>query len=106
MLASRHEFDPRRDPAMNFDTLGSASIVFCPFLRGVNSTHPVNCLGHSSGLLAAVFVLPLNVPNVFALIPQFTTLRSNKERDSGIMGGGAACRGGETGGAHADDVEG
>ena len=36
--------------------------------------------GHSSGRLAAVFVLRLNVPNVFALIPQFTILRSNKER--------------------------
>ena len=36
--------------------------------------------GHSSGQLAAVFVLRLNVPNVFALIPQFIILRSNKER--------------------------
>ena len=36
--------------------------------------------GHSSGRLAAVFVLRLNVPHVFALIPQFTMLRSKKER--------------------------
>ena len=36
--------------------------------------------GHSSGRLASVFVLRLNVPNVFALIPKFTILRSNKER--------------------------
>ena len=36
--------------------------------------------GHSSGQLTAVFVLRLNVPNVFALIPQFTIWRSNKER--------------------------
>ena len=36
--------------------------------------------GHSSGRLGAVFVLRLNVPNAFALIPQFTILRYNKER--------------------------
>ena len=36
--------------------------------------------GHSSGRLAAVFALRLNVTNVFALLPQFTILRSNKER--------------------------
>ena len=35
--------------------------------------------GNSSGRLAAVFVLRPNVLNVFALIPQFTNLRSNKE---------------------------
>ena len=40
----------------------------------------IHRLGHSSGQLAAVFVLRLNVPDVFALIPQFTILRSNKER--------------------------
>ena len=40
----------------------------------------VNCLGHSSGRLVAVFVLRLNMPNVFALIPQFSVLSSNKER--------------------------
>ena len=32
------------------------------------------------GRLAAFFVLRLNVPNFFALIPQFTIFRSNKER--------------------------
>ena len=36
--------------------------------------------GQSSGRLAAVFVLRLNVPHVFALIPQFTILHSKKER--------------------------
>ena len=36
--------------------------------------------GRSSGRLAAVFDLRLNVPNVSALIPQFTILHSNKER--------------------------
>ena len=40
----------------------------------------IHRLGHSSGRLAAVFVLRLNVPNVFALIPQFVILRGNKER--------------------------
>ena len=34
MLASRREFDPRRNHAMNFDKRGSASIIFDPFLRG------------------------------------------------------------------------
>ena len=35
---------------------------------------------HSFGWLTAVFVLRLNVPNILALLPQFTILRSNKER--------------------------
>ena len=41
MLVSRREFDPRPDLASIFDTRGSASIVFGPFLRGGNSTNPV-----------------------------------------------------------------
>ena len=37
---SRREFDPRHDLAINFDTIGSASVIFGPFLRGCNSTNP------------------------------------------------------------------
>ena len=42
VLVFCREFDPRRNLAMNFDTSGSASIVFGPFLKGGNSTYPVN----------------------------------------------------------------
>ena len=38
---SRREFDTRLDLARIFDTRGSASIVFGPFLKGDNSTNPV-----------------------------------------------------------------
>ena len=47
-LVSRREFDLRHDLAINFDTSVSASIVFGPFLRGSNSTNPVNMLRPST----------------------------------------------------------
>ena len=37
-------------------------------------SYAVHRPGHSSRQLAPVFVMRLNVPNVFALIPQFTIL--------------------------------
>ena len=42
-------------------------------------SYAVHRPGHLSGQLAALFVLRLNVQDVFALIPQFTILHSNKE---------------------------
>ena len=43
-LVSRHEFEPRNDIAIYFNTIASASLVFWPFLRGCNSSNPVNTM--------------------------------------------------------------